>query len=170
MVKDTKKVNTDGVNLLVGIMIAYPEVGKVYYEPNDESLNIIFIIKDVVDDADFKKFKAELKESLSVYYKLEQLSQVEMKIEKEICGTFTFVQITRDVLTLSKGELNLLGELFKAHFKERLADEGKITVFDDDMVLQDEFIDNMLNNLSVNKMEVKLIGIREEGRVMIFNK
>ena len=35
---------------------------------------------------------------------------------------------------------------------------------------QEETIDHMLGNVKINRITDRMIGIREEGRVMVFNK
>ena len=35
---------------------------------------------------------------------------------------------------------------------------------------QAEIIDNMIGNLKINRVTDRMIGVREEGRVMVFNK
>lgn len=164
------QLNTDGVNLLVGMLISYPEISKILYEPKDESLNITFIVKEVLADTEFAEFKMLIERNLEAYYSLEKIWQRRVTLEKQTCGGFTFIQLKRDIATVSKGEMALLAELVQQRYGGRLVDDGTIIVLDDDLVLQDDFVDNMLNNIRINKISTKLIGMREDGRVMIFNK
>ena len=41
---------------------------------------------------------------------------------------------------------------------------------DDAEILQEEAIDHMIGNLRINRITERMIGIREDGRVMVYNK
>lgn len=163
-------MNTDGVNLLVGMLISYPEINKVLYEPKDETLNSTFIVKAVLTDDDFDAFDILLKTNLAAYFELEKIEAERVELFRQQCGNFTFIQLKRDIASVSKGELALLAALVQERYGSQLLDDGKVIVLEDEMILQDDFVDTMLNNIRLNKIPMRLIGMREDGRVMIFNK
>ncbi len=163
-------VNTDGVNLLVALLLSYAEIGKVCYEPDEDALHLTYIVNAPVDTAEFKSFNALLKRNLAAYYSLEELPELICRLERTACGAVTFITLIRDISTLFKSELSLVSELMKESFGERLGEKENAISPEDEATVQEDFIDNMLNNIRVNKIAVKLIGVREDGRVMIFHK
>ena len=42
-----KRPNMDGINLLVSILLCYPEIGTVSYEPGTDALHFSFALMEV---------------------------------------------------------------------------------------------------------------------------
>ena len=42
-----KKPNIDGINLLVSILVCYPEIGTISYEPKEDALHFAFALQEV---------------------------------------------------------------------------------------------------------------------------
>jgi len=80
------------------------------------------------------------------------------------------LKIVRDVKTLSKGEIALIITLLRDNFKNRLVTDHNDSMLEEDLLVQEELIEDMLENLKKGQANHKLIGIREDGRVLVFNK
>ena len=73
--------------------------------------------------------------------------------------------------TFSHGELRLINTLINEEFGELLImDTDKIPMIDSTMLAQMDLIDTMFASLKINPVVEKMIGIREAGRVIVFNK
>lgn len=168
--KDEKKPNMDCVNLLTSVLIYYPEISKISIEP-DEKIYINYIIQKILTDEEIEKTRTLLEECLKSYHYLQktqvECDEVKINIEEKA----TFVTIKRDMKTFSHGELRLINTLINEEFGELLImDTDKIPMIDSTMLAQMDLIDTMFASLKINPVVEKMIGIREAGRVIVFNK
>lgn len=168
--KDEKKPNMDCVNLLTSVLIYYSEISKISIEP-DEKIYINYIIQKILTDEEIEKTRTLLEECLKSYHYLEktqvECDEVKINIEEKA----TFITIKRDMKTFSHGELRLINTLINEEFGELLImDTDKIPMIDSTMLAQMDLIDTMFASLKINPVVEKMIGIREAGRVIVFNK
>ncbi len=168
--KDEKKPNMDCVNLLTSVLIYYPKISKITKEP-DEKIYIKYIIQKILTDEEIEKTRTLLEECLKSYHYLEktqvECDEVKINIEEKA----TFITIKRDMKTFSHGELRLINTLINEEFGELLImDTDKIPMIDSTMLAQMDLIDTMFASLKINPVVEKMIGIREAGRVIVFNK
>lgn len=168
--KDEKKPNMDCVNLLTSVLIYYPEISKISIEP-DEKIYINYIIQKILTDEEIEKTRTLLEECLKSCHYLEktqvECNEVKINIEEKA----TFITIKRDMKTFSHGELRLINTLINEEFGELLImDTDKIPMIDSTMLAQMDLIDTMFASLKINPVVEKMIGIREAGRVIVFNK
>ena len=168
--KDEKKPNMDCVNLLTSVLIYYPEISKISIEP-DEKIYINYIIQKILTDEEIEKTRTLLEECLKSYHYLEK-TQVECdEVKVNIEEKATFITIKRDMKTFSHGELRLINTLINEEFDELLImDTDKIPMIDSTMLAQMDLIDTMFASLKINLVVEKMIGIREAGRGIVFNK
>ena len=168
--KDEKKPNMDCVNLLTSVLIYYPEISKISIEP-DEKIYINYIIQKILTDEEIEKTRTLLEECLKSYHYLEK-TQVECdEVKVNIEEKATFITIKRDMKTFSHGELRLINTLINEEFGELLImDTDKIPMIDSTMLAQMDLIDTMFASLKINPVVEKMIGVREDGRVIVFNK
>lgn len=168
--KNDKKPNMDCVNLLTSILIYYSEISKISIEP-DEKIYINYIIQTILTGEEINKIRILLEESLKSYHYLEKMNIDCSEIDINIKEKATFIDIKRDIKTFSHGELRLINALIAQNFNEELiVDMNKIPMIDSSMLAQIDLIDTMFASLKINPVSEKMIGIREAGRVIVFNK
>lgn len=169
--KKTKKPNMDAIHLLVSILVCYPEIATVSFEPAEDAMHMSFALREVPSEASFAAAGQFLRDSILTYHQLEGFSNAHISISLEAQGHTAFLHIVRDVSTLSRGEIRLLAALMKERFASMLLldQERDITDLEAEEA-QEETIDHMLGNVKINRITDRMIGIREEGRVMVFNK
>ena len=165
-----KQPNMDGINLLVSILVCYPEIGTVSFEPKDDTLHFSFPFREVPSKEAFEATGQFIKESIQAYHALEGFFNGQIGMTLEAQGNTAFFHIVRDVYTLSRGEIGLISTLMREHF-------GKLLILDQERdadmeadAAQGDAIDHMIGNLKINRVTDKMIGVRENGRVMVFNK
>ena len=168
--RSAKKPNKDGINLLVSILVCYPEIGMVSYEPEKEALDFSFTLQKIPPRKEFEEIAAFLEESILTYHDLEGLVPGEIDFSLEGQGNTAFFRVLRDVRTLSRGEIALLADLMRDRFGKSLVSDQMRDVYEEDNFLREEAIDHMIGSLKASRMSDRMIGIREEGRVMVFNK
>jgi hypothetical protein len=160
----------NGVNLLVSILIRYPEVFAVNYEPGTKNLKFTFMVGSVLWDEAFKSFKTTVQHSLEAFWELIAVRAECLGIERTTYDNITVVEIERDVSSLTSDELSLIMELIRTAFADNMMCEGNTVLDEEDTGLQNELIDNMLDDIRDSRYDKNLVGYRDEGKVLVFNK
>ena len=162
---------SDGINLLISILVRYPEIGTINFDPTNNSLKLTFMISDIPTSTEFLHAKKVILSSIAAYHMLENVTGAISDIQmSNAYDKVVMLTIFRDVHTLSKGEIALVITLLREKFKERLVTDYNDAVPEEDLLVQEELIDNMLANMKEQHVGHGLIGIREDGRVLVFNK
>jgi len=174
-VKEMRLREADGssasVGLLVSILVRYPEICTISYVPESRTLGFSFMVSRRVEAAEIQAFKHKALTSIRVYLGLLKApGEPVLHITGSYVGDITQIQLTRDVATLTADEISLLIGLILAGFSDNLITDRSEDFEEEDLVVQDEFIANLLADLKESVQDKGLIGFREEGRVVVFNK
>ena len=167
-----KKPNMDGINLLISILVCYPEIGTVSYEPSRSALHFAFAMKEVPKRQAYEDVGMLIKESIKSYHSLEGFQDADVEIFLEGQGHTAFFHIIRDVKTISQGEISMLSTIMREHFGNILImdpDNGT-AAYEMEQEAHEDAIDHMICNLKVSNGTNRMVGIREEGRVLVSNK
>lgn len=158
------------VSLLISVLVRYPEVGTVKYEPRQQTICISLLVQGELPAEEFQRVKEDLAEALEVYHLLEQRSHSVLEVQQESYGGLTSLTVARDAASLTPEEIYMLIEFFRERFHGRLVTETIDFAADDEMTAQDEMIEEILFDLEQSHTDRNLIAIREDGRVMVFQK
>lgn len=161
---------SDSIGLLISILVRYPEVGTINYDPVNQDLKFTFIFSGVLDGSELVNFKKKVLDSIETYNKLEGNMPTIIEAGFNVCENFTMFEVNRDVATLTQEEISLVIELVYMNFKNCLVTEKNENIMEEDLLMQEELIEHMLENLKSAVPEKNLIAFREEGRVLVFNK
>ena len=93
-----------------------------------------------------------------------------MKLAYAEYDGLTFLEIIRNIESLTQEEIALITGVIREFFEEYLLLDQEDTLQEEDTVLQEEMIEHMLEDLKDSRQEKRLIGFREEGRVLVFNR
>jgi hypothetical protein len=167
--QDDERVS-DGVNLLISILVRYPEIGTINYDAENHRLKLTFMLSEIPTGNNFNRIKTTLEKSISAYHMLEGTKEAVADIRLSSCERVAMLTILRDVSTLSKGEIALVITLLRENFKDKLIADVNDAMPEEDLLVQEEVIDSMLENIKKQHSGKGLIGIREDGRVLVFNK
>ena len=169
MHQEFDKNPADSVGLLVSLLVRYPEITSINYEPERKVLRLSFLIEQVLSGEQQLKLQAKLKQYLEghAYLKGQQPETIEVtNLSLEKC---TFLEIHRDVDTITREEINLLIELLVEEFGESLTVDSRENDREDQEI-QEELIGHMLDHFRVLNQRNQLFAFREDGRVLVFNK
>ena len=169
MILHQDKDLSDGVNLFISILVRYPEIGTIRINPSHKTLQMNFMLSKIPAEKDMLAVKNLLCNSISTYYQLQGTNPETIHIMLNNYEKIATLTIERDIATLSKGELGLIILLLRDKFKNALIIDKNASLPDEDLKVQEDLIDNMLQNIQGQSYD-KLIGIREDGRVLVFNK
>ena len=163
----------DGVKLLISMLVRYPQIGTISFDSDANSLKFTFIISDVLTEEDYEGLKEFIYSSIDSYHSLLQISKCLARIDIYSYDEVSMLTIARDVSSLTCGEITLIVDILSEQFADCLAAD----MMDDDMIgnedvmINDEIIENILKKVrKQNDNNKSLIGIREDGRVFVFNK
>lgn len=174
LLRRSRKPNMDGVNLLMTLLLCYPEIGTVTFDPaKGETLQMAFALNRLPGDEENKKFGQFLTESISTYHSLLGLPEGRLSITVEGNGKAAILGIKRDMATISRGEISLIAALVRDNFKDDLVTD---TEMEKDLpdeatrLAHEDNIDNILGSVRHGVISETMVGYREAGRVMVYNK
>jgi len=168
--KDGEEIS-NSVGLLISILVRYPEIGSINFSPRSKVLKFNFILTQHLADVEFNNFHDQLVNSLDVYNMLEGKKTIIAELKKIEYEKITLLEIERDVETLNQEEISLIISLMRDKFGGLLATDGDCDSFlEEELEMQEELIQHMLEDTKTSFPEKNLIGFREEGKVLVFNK
>ncbi|WP_418789926.1 hypothetical protein [Phosphitispora sp. TUW77] len=161
---------SDSIGLLISILVRYPELGTINYDPVLQQLRFTFIFSCVLDEEKLVNFKDTVVASIQAYNAFENRVPLVTDVRFNPCEEFTMLEVIRDVGTLTQEELSMIIELVHHNFKKDLIFEKNDNLLEEDLLIQEELIEHMLENIKISYPEKNLIAFREDGRVLVFNK
>jgi hypothetical protein len=161
---------TDSVGLLISILVRYPEVATVNFDPENHLLKFTFIYSQVLGKNELDNLRNKLLDSVDVYNILEGKEPKFISLNHQIYDNLTMIEIQRDVDTLAQEEITLIVNLFHQYLHTNLVTEESEQFIEEELIAQEELIEHMLESIKCSKQEKSLFAFREEGRVLVFNK
>ena len=108
-----KKPNPDASRLLASILVVYPTIQSVTYDSNSDMLELSFALNGKFSQDDFEDFLSHVAESVETFHHIEGLGGAKIELDVEgVYGT-CFLNVRRDMSTLTCRELSLLTSLHK---------------------------------------------------------
>lgn len=168
--KNSLPDDEESIGLLTTLLIRYPEVCSVNYSPVGRQLRLSFILKQQLDKKTQEQFQEEIITCVGTYIFFEKKEQPKhFKVKYTDGPGIGIVEITRDAVTLTQKEIALILNYMQDRFAGYLVSEA-LTLPEDDLIEQDDFIRYMLDKLRIKYPKYKLIAVREEGRVLVFKR
>ncbi|MEW6723643.1 MAG: hypothetical protein AB1331_01805 [Bacillota bacterium] len=162
--------NNNSVGLLISLLVRYPEVATINFDPRARTLRLTFLTRPGLSEDQWHQVLKRLQQSVEVYARLERQRVQRAWFDVDSFGELVTLVVERDVETLSRGEISLLVELLRDLLGEELMVDEVGATGDDDMYMQEQYIDQLLDDLRESRQEKCLVAFREEGRVVVFNR
>ena len=163
--------STSGVSLLVSILIRYPEISTVTYDPETHSLKFCFMISSAFGREEFGSFKDDFLLNLMVYWDVIRVDETKtIDISCDNLDKMMRIEVCRDLSTLTAEVISLMVGIVTQRFGDNLVKDRCEDLPEEDVFVHEEMIRNLLADVTDASQEKKLIGFREEGRVMVFNR
>ncbi len=164
-----KKPNPDASRLLASILVVYPSVQSVSYDSKSDMLELSFALNGKFSQDDFEDFLSHVAESVETFHHIEGLGGAKIELDVEgVYGT-CFLNVRRDMSTLTCRELSLLTELAQNYFGENLIEEYEGEIPDEEYIMaQEDYLEQCLNNIRQLRIEGRLVGVREQERVVVY--
>lgn len=161
---------TDSVGLLISILVRYPEVATINFDPSRQILQFTFIASRVLEPAELDRLRETVLDSIAAFNLLENRQAAVSSIDCQVYEQLTMVEVRRDVRTLVQEEIALVVQLLRRHLDRDLVAETGESLVEEDLLIQEEIIEHMLENIKGSGEDKHLFAFREEGRVLVFNK
>ncbi|MFA5383247.1 MAG: hypothetical protein WC364_01015 [Eubacteriales bacterium] len=156
--------------LLISILVRYPEIATINFDPVGHYLKFSFISSTVLEPEYFDRIKKQAVDSLEVFNHLEGRKTNVVEINRLDCDQLNIIEVQRDLDTLAHEEIALIVKLARMLLGENLVTENADSNLDDDQFFQEEIIEYMLESMKGSNSEKSLFAFREEDRVLVFNK
>lgn len=161
---------SNSMSLIAFLLVRYPEIGTVRFDPEQQTMQFSFVLTKPLADVEVESFKQALLMSLDSLVQLSQKSTGKVEVRSTVEGNLTFLEVVREIASLTQEEIALIIGLVRRNFEGCLQTETEDAAQEEEVVLQEEMIEHMLDNLKDTRQGKRLIGFREEGRVMVFNR
>lgn len=155
----------DQVDLLIALLIRFPQISTVYFEPEEKVLRLVFLVKDTKKD--FYQFAQVFESHLALLYNLEEEEVSVASLTKTENSRLTSIEVSRDLASLSLGELKVMTQVILDYYGEQVVQDGP-EMQDEDEYEQSVLIESLLMSSSWRNFE-RLTGFRENGRVLVFS-
>ncbi len=162
--------NSKGVGLLISVLVRYPELSTVNFDPNGRVLKFTFILTKPLEQMKFERMRDRFRMSVAAYgdFKNRKPSLIEMA--RTDFGDITVLEVQRDVETLTQEEISLVIDIVRDEMGSLLAADRNDNLMEEDLLVQEEIIEEMLQDVSDCRQDKNITAFREEGRVVVFNK
>lgn len=161
---------SNSMSLIAFLLVRYPEIGSVRFDPEQKTLQFSFMLVKSLLKEEFRVFKDYLLLSLNNITQLQGREAGITEVSYAEYDGLTFLEITRNVESLTQEEIALVTGIIREFFEDDLLLDQEDTLQEEDTIVQEEMIEHMLEDLKDSRQEKRLIGFREEGRVLVFNR
>lgn len=159
---------SESIGLLISLLVRYPEVGTINYEPKTRVLKFTFIVKEALAPEKVAALKKKLSSCLGAFAFLTKKGRRLASLEASTHENFTFLEIKRDVASLTEEEISLIIGLMREEFGQSLITEQNDPLLEEELLAEGDLIGHMLENVKEKTPEKRLIAFREEGKVLVF--
>lgn len=160
------------VEILATLLVAYPQVSRVTFDPEKKALGLVFLCRGPMGQKRRLALSRAYADSIEVYLRLSARSPSVLQASWEKMGDFYCFQVERDVASLSPEELNLTVDLMIERADPILAgDEVEMPDSSDEYAWSARlFLQEMLEQVRNLQSSRKLVALREGERVLVFDK
>jgi len=161
--------NADTVSLVCALLVRFPELASIRSMPAEGSVRLTFALRARLDKRAQAALAEAIEDHVNGYLMLAKDESRAMRIECEGDRSTTFVHVTRDTESFSKGELELIVALLRERYPEALVRNPQPEDhLDADPAAQDEAALYAVEALRDPAQSKSLVGFREEARVLVY--
>ncbi|GAX91799.1 hypothetical protein [Effusibacillus lacus] len=163
------KNESPATHLLISMLIRYPEVSSVRYDPNNRSLIFTFFLQGKLDQAR----QSACMDNLRIYFDtcanfdrhFPPLGELVFMPLEDI----TVVTYEQLVNRVSTSEIHLLTAVLQDHFAKQVALDP-LMIEEEDLEMQEELINRLLDHRGILEEQQQIVAYREGGKVFVYNR
>ncbi len=162
-----------GVQLLGSLLVCYPEIASVTYDPKRDNLELAFMVRQPLPPGKgADEFADFLQESLEAYHDLEAGYNAWSSVEAEEQGDTLLFHVARNLMDLSRGELEVMAELMLDRFGDNLMVDSHTeeNLEPDFAAMHSELLDRLLDQAPDIIIKGRMAAVRENDRVVVYNR
>ena len=159
------EVNMDSIQLVASLLICYPEFSKITLDSKSKAIIMELSVKEAPDKETMAAGEDFIVDSLKLYHSLEYTRGAKFAFFYQDFA----LHIYRDLDTFSHGEVGLLLSLLKDKFGAIIISDDNRDADEELLATQAEMIDHRIRFLKENRIPESMVGVREEGRVMVYD-
>lgn len=166
------KPSNKDVEILATLLVAYPQVSRVTFDPKNKALNLVFLCKGPLGPRKRDNIRKSYLDSVDVYLDLIDARSTVVECSWEKMDDFYCFLVERDVASLSPGELNVTVELISNRANVMYASEdAEFTEGGEEFSISARvFLQDMIDQVRDLESPRKLVALREGERVLVFDK
>lgn len=155
------------VNLLVSLLVRYPEISSVHVATVKNALELSFLLHGAVEPERIDALARKMQAGLNALSALERRRGRRLSVTCRTYDTLTRLVVSRFLQDLTADEFPVILETVRACLGDRvIVDDGESQV---DLSDEEGGLDATLDALRAKGVKKELIGIRDGGRVLVFN-
>lgn len=164
-----------GASLLLILLQAFPEIGSANYDPaNRGFIRLTFFFSEALDQERQKALSQLIADNVRAFQQLTGNAGTDRYSLTVSFGTddcFQSCTIARDIRSLSRDELQLIVALLNDHLgtimiREKILQPERF----DEVGDGEELIDQIMDQLRLQPAEMRLWGVKDEGRAFVYHK
>ena len=166
-----KEMST-GVQLLASMLVCYPELYAVAYDPKETEITLDFVVEAKIGREEMEEFANLVDKSVQTYHDLHGSGPVWLAIDADVNGKLMTVHVRRQLISMLRGELNLLTELFHEKFGEALQiDVHTLDALEPEFsTMQSNLLDQMFDLAQASRIKERMIGMRDKDKFVVYNR
>jgi hypothetical protein len=156
--------------LLISILLRFPEIGSVRFLPENGRIAFTFLLRQAKSNICLATFERSVYAHLDAFSRISASETGFVSVQCKTYGALSVVEVIREVSVFSRQELSLLISLIRDCFGDALVVETSEALRLDEQMVEEELIDDILEDVRVSGPWRELMGFRDAGRVLVFNK
>lgn len=167
-----KRPSSRDVEVLATLLVAYPQVSRVTFDPKNKSLGLVFLCHGPLGSRQRGAISRAYSDAVEVFLGLTGRISSIVRSSWEKMGDFYCFQVERDAASISPEELNLTTDLVaeKARLVMSLEEVDTLDGRDDYSWSARLFLQDMLEQVRDLRGTKKLVALREGEKVLVFDK
>jgi len=106
---------TNGISLMVSILVRYPEISALYFDPKSHTLKFTFLVMGSMSSDRKADFQHILNLSLDVFHRIDGNKKHKTNIRFDDFDDVTRIEIIRNTETLSQEEISMIIQLVESN-------------------------------------------------------
>lgn len=158
------------VDLLVMLLLRFPEIFTINYNLLKPKFELSFMLKKSLENNRYMKFRKNFKDAAKAYIELSKLESTVPKLSRRSIDSWTLLQVTWGKENIAFEEVNLINQMIWNEFKDDLVLDSRVEgLLERDSSSKEEFIEFLHSKKNENDEE-NLFAFREAGKVYVYDK
>lgn len=158
------------VNLMVNLLVRFPEIFTINYNVANFSCSFSYMIRKTLKGEEYRELCRYLDQSVQALRYFQKKEPVRMRVRKKNIGALTHLEISFAATPPATEEISLVTSLLRESFIESLVAEFRPdeAEWDEGENTWEEYLGFMMAR--GERKEENLFAFREAGKVYVFDK